>query len=303
MARPSRSARLVALVAATLATALVACSLLNGLDADYKLQAPGLIGEGGKDGEVDLDGPALDAPADAPTPIDGGGDGSMPTAFCASVEAGPNDFCWDFEKAAGATKWGWTDSLATRGSITVLDGIGVNSSKALRASITDPGAGSGQAYLRQVVGMAGSKFTDFRNHEMSFSYSITKGTPLYTAALGALGFGGSGNQYVGASIYASGATPGFVDVSDPPAGMAGTSIPVKLGEWRRVKIALERSGDAGPYAITVSIDGTAVEDVPPPFNAGASTMPTQAWVGTFFSAGGDGGVEAVIDNVLVRQWN
>jgi hypothetical protein len=297
MGRSARAPRLLAaLVAGALATALVACSLLTGLNADYKA-APE---EGGKGGDF-----TTDVPDDARSATaGGGGDSSMPTKFCESEQgdAGPNGFCWDFEEDPPqvAPNWGWRDSLAIRGTVAVVDGIGMNKSRALRAGVTNPGASSGHAFLHHVLENSPS-FTSFRHHEMSFSYAITNGRNLYTAVLGAQGFGTNANQYVGASLYAAGAQ-GVIDVSDPPGGASGTSFPVKIDEWHRVTILIKRTADSGPYTSTVSVDSTMVQDSLP-FNADTSDASTQIWVGTFFSSLGDGSVETIIDDVVLRQSN
>jgi len=300
MARP-RAPRVLALLGGTFACTLAACSVLTGLDADYKLQTGGSVGEAGKDGQVEQDGPTgNDARADIDVPPDGGSDAAVDAFACDNVDSGPPNWCWDFEtNTLGAPAWGWSNFESTLGSYEVKAGIGVNSTKALVAKLTAPVASSGQAYLTQTI--PGGKFTSFRKHSLSFSYRIVKGTTLYTASLGAIGFGGNGNQYVGASIYGSPTTTGVVDLSDPPGGALGASDPVALDVWKRAKIDIDRAGDSGTYTTKVAIDGKDVQDSPPPFNAGASTAPTQVWVGAFFSAMGDGGVEVVIDNVMVTQ--
>jgi hypothetical protein len=298
MARPLRSARILALVAGAFTTALVACSLLTGLDADYKLQAAS-TGDGGKDGDVVPDGESDALPDTAQ--IDGGPDGTVP--FCKRMAAGPDDFCWDFEESPkqGEPSWGWKDALqAASGVVTVVDGIGVNKSRALRASLSNPGAESGQAFLHHVLENRPS-FASFRRHEMTFSYAITKkNAQLYTAVLGAQGFGTFAGQYVGASLYLPGA--GTVDVSDPPGSLQGTGAPVVLDQRETATILIERTADGGPYKSTVTVGAAKVQENLA-FDAGTSDAATEVWIGTFFSAPGDGGVTAIIDDVLVRQSN
>ena len=295
-----RTARVLALLGGTFACTLVACSVLTGLDADYKLQTNEQSVEAGKDGDVEQDGPTgSDAKADTDVLPDGGKDATVDAFTCPS-DAGPTGWCWDFEKnTVGMPNFGWENYEATLGSYDVVAGAGVDKSKGLVAKLSAPIASSGQAFLTQTI--PGGKFTSFRKHSLSFSYRIVKGTTLYTASLGAIGFGGSGNQYIGASIYGSPSLKGVVDLSDPPGGALGVSDTVEIGTWKRVKIDIDRAGMSGTYTSKLAIDGTDVQESPPPFNAGASTAPTQVWVGAFFSAMGDGGVEVVIDNVMVSQ--
>ena len=72
MARPAPPRSALALgVSGSLVLALGACTLLSGLNADYKPQSA-TLGEGGSDGDVSPDGPEGDAMSDAPVPPEGG---------------------------------------------------------------------------------------------------------------------------------------------------------------------------------------------------------------------------------------
>jgi hypothetical protein len=296
--------RVVVVAAAAAGTLLVACSMLTGLDAEYTERSATDAADSSPTTHVaEPNGTELDAGADA-APTDAAtdaNDAAWPAAFCATKDAGANGFCWDFEGPAGPPNWGWTDNSTVGGALTVVTGTGRNTSRVLRATVTNARSASGNAFLHHSI--PGGSFISFRHHELNFAYSVVRRASLYTISLGLLGFGGGGTQYAGASVYAVPSADGLIDVSNPPGDVNGTSVAVTLGDWKTVHVALNRSGNTNTYAAQVSVDGVAVEDAVSTINAGTSTAPTQIWIGAFYSALGDGGVEALIDNVIVRQDN
>jgi len=296
MARTSRSAGVLA-VASTLAATLVACSLLNGLDADYRPQSTS--GEGGRDGDVDPDGNAIDARNDTDLPADGGVDSASDARFCdLNGDAANVVYCWDFEEnTAGSPRFGWDDFESTSGSYAVEDNVGANNSRGLHAIVTKP-ALSGKAYLRKQIP---GPFNGVVRHELSFAFSVKTKSSLYTASLGALGFGAP-LKFMGVSVYKG--NPDGIDVGDPPGGLAGTVETVLPGQWRRATIAMERAGAGTPYTTTISVtsaSGTSTQvDQRTGFDGGVA--PTEILVGAFFTSNDpDGGVETVIDDVLLKQ--
>ncbi|HSO40529.1 MAG TPA: hypothetical protein VLT33_48715 [Labilithrix sp.] len=288
MARPLR---LLAVTAATLATGLAACSLITGLDADYKLQA---VVEGGRDSDVEPD-TGLDARADTSPLLDGGGDTSADARYCERYGDAANVvYCCDFETAAGGCTWDGDEK--TNGTLVEEDGVGNNGSRGLHATVLK---GPASLYLRREL----PAFNGFSKHELSFAFTVKTKSSLYGATLGALGLGPTPTlKLIGVSVYKASPKDG-IDISDPPGSLTGSSEFVDKGDWRRATITMQRAG-AGPYTTTVVVTsktGTLTQvDSRLGFDGGAG--PTEILVGAFFtSPEPDGGVETVIDDVLVTQ--
>jgi hypothetical protein len=297
------------------AVAMGACSVLTGLDGDYQLQSI-LVGDsgggggdgGGMDGTVTpTDGPtsSSDGSQDTNVNVDGGSD-SASGNFCDTVSPGPNGFCSDFENGqSGAPPFGWDNDDTTNGSLAVVPNAGVNGSHALHAIATPTGSASGQAYVAKQVGTA--KFTAFAKHTLSFDFKLVSSTTLYTASLGALGFGLGGGQYLGPSVYGS----GVIDLCDPPGGSALPNVAATPGTWQHAQLEFTRSGSSGPYNTTLTIEGAPLPGPTPvgpqpSFDPGTSTLGTWVLVGAFFSSFSSGAsptVDVYIDNVLVTQSN
>lgn len=294
MARSLRSARILALGAGALAAALAACSLLTGLDADYKSRAaPG--DEGGTDGDATSDGAGRGDARDDTGPGDGGAGGSG--RFCdLNGDAAGVVYCCDFEDNSCL----WDVDEQTLGSFKIEPNIGANGSSALRATIVKPG-GSVFRSRRLPTG----PFNGFRRHEFSFAFSLKTKSSLSTADLGAVGFGTLNPftlKYVGVAVY-KGATQDLIDISSPP-GLNGTHEQVSVGDWRRATIAMDRGTvPTAPYVTTVTVTsaaGTLTQVDMVAFDGGAAD--TQILVGAFFtSVDPDGGVETVIDDILLKQ--
>jgi hypothetical protein len=292
MARPRR---ILALAAAVTATALAACSLLTGLDADYKLQANSEA-EGGRDGEVPPDGNG-ETGADTSVGFDGGRDATTDARFCEQHRADPGlAFCCDFETAAG--KCPWAGEEKTNGTFAEEDGVGRYGSRGLHATVT---RGPASAYVRSELA-APVAFNSIEKHVLSFAFAVKTKSTLYGAAIGALGFNGTPFKVTGVSVYQA-AGKDAIDVSDPPGMLGGTKESVALGEWRRATITMLRN-DAGVYTTTTMVESEvgipSQVDSRGGFDGGAGM--TEILFGAFFTSSETGGrVETVIDDILLTQ--
>ncbi len=289
MARPRR---ILVVGAAVTATALAACSLLTGLDADYKIQASADV-EAGPDGKVGDDG-GRDAADDTTNLPDGALDGGADARFCANHRGDPGlVFCCDFESE---TDCAWNESEKTGGTLADEDGIGRFGSRGLHATVATPPA---SLYLHRELGAA---FNAMGKHELSFAFAVKKKSTLYGATLGALGFG-KPFKVIGVSVYAAPGKDG-IDISDPPGTLTGTTEYVEPNEWRRATITMTRP-DGGPCTTSIKVTkaGQTAEsevDSRTGYDGGAG-LP-QLLVGAFFTSGEkDGGVETVIDDILFVQ--
>ena len=307
---------LVVLAAGGASLALAACSLLTGLDADYTM-APEL--DARRDGDIDEGDGGVDAASDRVSPDDAR----------AAVDAGPfcdqhrTDpglvFCTDFEKNLTVPANGFDDTGMDEGSYDVSAGIGVGGSVALRARAIHPLASS-NVYFRKVFdeGDGGPPpFDRFDEHELSFAFASPGPTTLYTAVLGALGFGAASSpDRIGFSVYRGTAGTNSFDVA-APFGVNGAAAAVPFGAWRRARISFKRSGPDQPYQTVVQVMGLDGSDPSELYSAPAfsgkvlkdgGTGPAQILLGAFFTskddgpeAGPDGGVTTLLDDVLYRR--
>ena len=288
----TRTRRILAFGAAVSATALAACSLLTGLDADYKLQGGGEV-EAGRDGDVGDDG-GRDAATDTNVGPDGALDGGADARFCANHQGDPGVvYCCDFESE---TDCAWNDSEKTGGTLADEDGVGRFGSRGLHAAVTNAPA---SLYMHREVGAA---FNTMGTHELSFAFTVKTKSTLYGAALGALGFG-KPLKVIGVSVYKAPGKDG-IDISDPPGTLTGSTESVEPNEWRRATITMSRP-DGGPTTTSIRVTkaGSTSEtevDSRTGYDGGAG-LP-ELLVGAFFtSAEMDGGVETVIDDILFVQ--
>jgi hypothetical protein len=296
MARSSRSTRILALGAGAFATVLAACSLLNGLDADYRLQSA-VSGEGGNDG---ADGNIVDGKSDTNVPIDGGPDGPNIARFCeAKGDAGDVTFCCDWEPG---TECKWDTDEESNGTLErSAEDAGRNHSRGLRATVSKP-APSGRVFIRRTI--PEKSFNDYAVHTLRFAFSVQQKSSLYTATLGALGFSFTPNaKLTGVSVYGESSTD-KIDVSDPPGTLGGSMETVKDGEWRVAEVKMVRQSP-GSYKATISVSASTTDDTlrlvdERTFLGGAAA--TEVLVGAFFtSSEPDGGVVTAIDDVLLTQ--
>jgi len=281
----ARARRVLAPVAAVTATALVACSVLTGLDANYKLQES--EGGSGRDSTAEAESETSLLP-------DGARDAGADGRFCANHLADPGlVYCCDFEPD---TNCAWNVSETTGGTIADQDGVGRFGSRGLHATVMKPPA---SLYLRRELGAA---FDARSVHELSFAFAVKTKSSLYGATLGALGFG-LPLKVVGVSVYAAPGKDG-IDISDPPGRLTGSTEYVEPKEWRRATITMIRA-DGGPSTTRIRVtkaDQTAETEVESlsGYDGGAS-LP-ELLVGAFFtSPEKDGAVETLIDDILFTQ--
>lgn len=292
MARPRRG---LALAAAVTATALAACSLLTGLDADYKLQPGGEV-EGGRDGDMPPDS-AVDTGADTSSDRDGGRDATTDARFCERHRGDPGlAFCCDFEVAEGQCTW--TGEEKTNGTFAEEDGVGRYGSRGLHATVTK---GPASTYVRSELA-APVPFNSIAKHVLSFAFAVRTKSSLYGAAIGALGVSGSPFKVTGVSVYQA-TGKDAIDVSDPPGMLTGTRELVAVGEWRRATITMLRN-DAGVYTTTTMVDSElgipTLVDSRGGFDGAAGV--TEILFGAFFTSGETTGrVETSIDDILLTQ--
>ncbi|MBX3185940.1 MAG: hypothetical protein KF819_02950 [Labilithrix sp.] len=289
-----RRARLVTCFAIG-AFALAACNLIAGFESDYTVRAPGSEGgEGGGPGDEDapFDG-GTDATSATDAPLDVQPDGR----FCDFYDAAPRDptitWCSDFEAAHGSPLFGWTNFENTHGEAGVEDGIGREGSRALRATVT---AASSSARVMLLRG--GDNFLSYRRHELTFALKITRTTTTSTCVLGSLGYNvGTTPYYTGVAVWR---LANVLDVSDTPGGVPKDPPGVEpTPGWHTGKISYERDGGSPFYWAKVTVDNNVVDERA--FHADGGAGATQVAVGAFYSGADDGGVEVVIDNVLLRQ--
>ena len=287
-----RSRRLLALAGAATATSLAACSLLTGLDADYKLQGSDDV-EAGRDGDIGDDG-GRDAAKDTSVVPDGATDAGADARFCANHQSDLGlVFCCDFETD---TSCAWTDSEKTGGTVADEDGVGRFGSRGLRANVVNAPA---SLYMHREIG---APFNTMAKHELSFAFAVKKKSSLYGATLGALGFG-KPFKVIGVSVYTAPGKDG-IDISDPPGMMTGTTEYVEPNEWRRATITMSRA-DGGPCTTSIKVTKagqTAVSEVDSRIGYDGGAGLPEILVGAFFtSPEKDGGVETVIDDILFVQ--
>lgn len=301
----TRRMRVLALM--MLGAAVPACSVLAGLTEDYRYAPDGgtsPTGEGGSgDGNVDKDGalpdgfvPGRDGGADAP-PDQLAADGG----FCEQYGSGANvRFCDDFDLSTSGPKWGWDDYTSSSAALTRENGIGTGGSYAIRSTVTSAPAGGSSASLRRQLGP--DQFNAFQTQELSFSFRINKKSTLYGATLGAIGYGAS-LKYIGVSVYTAAPDDG-IDISDPPGSLSAPYQTAAVGDWHRAIITMTRTA-AGIYSSTIDVTkvgttGATLRVDGPRANFAGGTAPTEVLIGTFFSSA-TGGVEVIIDDVLMKQ--
>lgn len=298
MAKPRGSVSRARAITGTafFACALGACNLLAGFESEYTVGT--MSAEGGGD-------------VGAGVGEGGASDGSPDAGFDANRDAGPDGrfceiygdasgvtYCWDFEEVRSGPSFGWDLFENTYGEAGVENGIGVGGTRGLRATVSNA-AGSARVFLIHESEDIDPTFLAYSRHELTFSLAITKKSTLQTCVLGSLGFrdGTATPRYAGISIWRD---QDALDISDTPGGApSGHNVaPGDAGTWHTGTIRYERDGGPTSYYVTVFVDGEKV-DGPRAFSA-TNAGKTQVAVGAFYSSP-SGGVEAVIDNVLLRQ--
>jgi hypothetical protein len=307
MAGRSRShgaRRFVALAALT--TALAACSLLTGLDADYKLKGAGSESEGGPpDGPApDVDLP--DAKQDGPATIDGG-DAGPPVAYCASLDAGSvatDFFCDDFENSEidsdGGLAGEWTGVVnlvgAGTGTVKTMADAGRGGSRGLDVvSNTTVGRSS-----RVYKSMTHPKESDqFLEYDLQFDVRVESSTLSYVAfglvvfepfmkvkEHGIAGYGPAAGYKLARQAI----------VGDP----APTLTYPNEAKWVHVHVRLNHAAAGTPFTRSITIADVPVDDAPNGGHTPTAGLAPELWIG-IFNSNNAGLAHAQFDNVVFRR--
>lgn len=269
-------------VLATLAAGCAACSAIAGLDEDYIVETTSPTLDAGGDA-------ALDAPL---PPVEAGPPDAGP--FC----TGGALFCTDFEGDASIDSE-FSRTEATGGPPRIVDGLGVDASRAFQAVMAAPNSGATAATVawRTVA-------TDFpvgTTLTLRFSFVVRAKETDY-AAIAVIQFG---EREHGLAMYdrtKCGVINGpCLDENDPTGRPhdANGAIALVPGTWHTGLVSLTRG--ATGYSGRVEIDGKAVDErATNAMPSSASTAKIEVGVGSFFSSG-PGTNDVVVDNVSVTR--
>ena len=296
-----RRSRLLAFTVGALASALAACSVITGLNADYTREDNDNSG----DADATVMGNEGSPPGpDATSPPDANSDAGT---FCDQYGDAANvGFCWDFESTGGSATAGFVISDDMPNGNLALEPDSGDHTFALRATVTSPKVSS-QAYVQQQVGdgAAGTNFEDWNDHVVEFDFVIY-GNSVNVVTIASLGYETPASKLLvtGLAAYWDMVATTQIDISSPPGNPGGSQVAAPPGQWMHAKIHLTRTASTVPFTTHsfVGRRGETLVDVTtdmPPFDSG--TGPTELLFGAYFtSVSNDAGakVSVGIDNIL-----
>jgi hypothetical protein len=307
MRRRSQRATLVTAALALASGALVACSLLTGLDADYSSSAhDGAIAPVVEGGGGDAPGPdgGMDGSMNDGMVTPDGGDGAV-LSFC-DQQKGDSDpldfFCTDFENdTVGATgPKGWDalfNNLGDGGTIALIDGAGVGGSHALDFTSNSANAGL-YRQLRVDKNFTNSGVpSSFKSFEVELHFRVVSSVVDYDA-FALLVFGGSSPKENGVAGYKAG-----VDHQISHEGpLNGAVVMMNDGQWHEAKLVLEHTDATLPFLRSISFNdgGTVIEAKTPNHTFDPTVAPVFS-IGTFNTLNSTGLSHVQFDNVVVRR--
>lgn len=290
----ARRGRLLVFVALASSAALVACSLLTGLNADYTLQTAGA--EAGKDGDTPGDGPgdgpgadgATDALPDTTPLRDTGVDG----AFCDGIDAAFLDFCDDFEdptlKAGVPVLWKMLMNSADA-SVKIKPGLGMDGSAGLEVDTQSASTASRQIWLNKVLPASQGLPTQYLSHQLDFDFRVDV-SDLNYEAVGVLNFTNATPEDHGVAAY----------VGDLLGRLTPKSTGVPNGlTWHHARVKLQHAAKGTPFDSVITIDGVEVDNTTGVSTANTSV--TEVRMGLFYTTNAAGHVHATFDNVVARR--
>ena len=294
----SRARRIAAFAA--LATSLAACSLLTGLDADYKLK-----GTGGSEGGPEADGPAKpDGPATDGSQDDGSSTDSSTPRFCDALDGGPNTedyFCTDFEDAvfeANGIATGWTavkntlpDGGATLKLLPEAGNLGL--SRGLEVESYSASVTTGRQTRLDKTLPTNKPADQYLAYEIDFDFRVLKSELDYTA-ISLLVFM---SKEHGLAAYESG--PEQVLSREAPAA----PLPMRITNdfaWHHLKLRLTHDTAGTPFAREIKIDNVVVDNAPTGHIIAAGAT-TELRLGIHNTGNKEGRALAQFDNVVFRR--
>lgn len=305
MRRRSQRTTLVMAALALASGALVACSLLTGLDADYSSNAhDGATAPSGEAGGSDA--PGADGDMEGST-NDGmvTPDGDAATlSFCKTQQGATADadfFCADFE----ATTWPgdgtppapWLSLTNARDAGTfAFPNAGKAGSRVLDVVGLSSGGGA-HAFLGTALSSAAKQANQYQRYVLKFEFRVLSSNLDYDA-LGLLIF--KPNDQTGENGIA-GYGPGTPHVLShqgtgvSPVKRVPNTIPT---EWHTGTVTLTRVGAGPTYTRAITIDVTDVEEGMNPITIDPAS-PTELWVGVFNADSNPGTAHAQFDNVVL----
>jgi hypothetical protein len=310
MRRRSQRTTLLMAALALASGALVACSLLTGLDADYSSSA--------HDGAVTPSGEA--GGSDAPGSDGGGMEGSMtdgmvtPDAdaaalsFCKTQQGASENvdfFCADFESSnwpgdgTPPAPWLTLTNARDAGTFTFVPDAGTTRSKVLDVVGLSNGGGGAHAFLRTALSssMGAKPANQYQKYVLKFEFRVLSSNLDYDA-LGLLIF--KPNDQTGENGIA-GYGPGTPHVLShqgtgvSPVKRVTDTIPT---DWHAATVTLTRVGAGPTYTRAIIIDMTDVEEGTSPITIDTAS-PTELWVGVFNADTNPGAAHAQFDNVVL----
>ena len=305
MRRRSQRSTLVMSALALASGALVACSLLTGLDADYSSNArDGASAPSGEAGGSDApgsDGGGMEGSTTDGMVTPDGGDGSV-LSFCDQQrgDSGLDDFfCADFEQndsVSPTTGPRGFEALVNNvdGGISISAGAGKDGTHALDV-VSNTTNSALYRQLKVSKQFSNMKVPDqFKSYEMSFDFRVVASVVDYDA-YALLVFGPTSPKENGIAGY--GAAPAHQISREGPKAPAYID---NDAQWHSARVLLAHAAPSTPFARSIQIDQKDIENADPGHTFDSASYPTLS-IGSFNTLNSAGLSHVQFDNVVVRR--